>query len=129
MLLRASLTLLITLAACSDSGSNSPDAAKPVDAIPATVIEEMCPATVPLTVDVPDGSLSYKFTPATPQISIGGIVKFTTHLEHNVVPNLTMSDPGLVVDFNKTKCLRFTHSGTFSFHCGPHSFVGTITVQ
>jgi plastocyanin len=42
---------------------------------------------------------------------------------------VTTSDSGLHVNFNETKCLKFTKQGTFGFHCGPHGFLGTITVQ
>ena len=44
-------------------------------------------------------------------------------------PNTTMSDPGLNVGFGATKCLRFTAPGTFGFHCTPHGFAGTVTVN
>jgi plastocyanin len=127
MLPRASLALLIMLAACSSSNSKAPDAAPPIDAAPPTVMAVTCPGGTVPTVTTDDNT--FAFTPSSTTISLGQIVKFTTSLTHNVVPNPTASDPGLVVDFNKTKCLQFTHAGTFGFHCAPHGFAGTITVQ
>ncbi|HEU4734785.1 MAG TPA: hypothetical protein VFT22_43135 [Kofleriaceae bacterium] len=129
---RSSLALVITLAACgsSDSGS-SPDAPSARDAPAPAVVAVTCPATVPLTVDAPDGELRFVFTPATPSIAVGGIVKFTTHAEHDVVPDpaAAQTDQGLDVDFNSTRCLMFTRTGTFGFKCAPHGFKGAITVQ
>jgi len=86
-----------------------------------------CPATPAASISANDNMLVY--TPSTASINVGQIVKFTMPSMHNVVPNATMSDPGLVVNFNTTTCLMFTHAGTFGFHCGPHGFMGTITVQ
>jgi plastocyanin len=149
MPVRASLALLITLAACSNSTSNTitdaapaDDAARPAgdaarpDAGPlphaatATVIAVTCPATVPLTVDAPDNKDLYVLTPASGQISIGGIVKFTMHAAHNVIPlTSAMTDPGLTVGFNETKCLQFTHAGRFAFACAVHGFTATVVVQ
>jgi plastocyanin len=40
-----------------------------------------------------------------------------------------MSDTGLNVGFGETKCLKFTKQGAFGFHCQPHSFTGTVTVN
>ncbi len=52
------------------------------------------------------------------------------HSEHNVVPNTTgMTDAGLMVNLNETKCLMFTKAGTFNFKCGIHGFEGAVTVQ
>lgn len=133
MFVRTSVVLLITAAACGSSdkpGTGPVDAAVRVDAAPPTVLEVTpCPATVALTVDAPDVDLVYTYAPTTPIISVGATVKFTMHSSHNVVPNVSMSDPGLEVGFNQTKCLMFTKAGAFGFHCAPHSFAGTITVQ
>ena len=85
----------------------------------------------PLTVDAPDGDVKFVLTPASTPISVGDIGKFTTHVEHNVVPDqaAAKTDPGLTVNQNATKCLRFTQVGTFGFMCQFHSFKGAITVQ
>ena len=129
MLVRTSLALLITtLAACGDSSPNTPDAAAPVDAAPPTVTTVTCPGGTVPTITATDG-IDTTYSPSTLLISVGQIVKFTMPSTHNVVPNPTMSDPGLVVGLNATKCLMFSKAGTFGFHCGPHSFVGTVTVQ
>lgn len=128
MLLRASLSLLITLAACSDSGS-TPDAAKPADATPASVVAATCPSGTVPTISATNGN-DISFTPSSVTISIGQIVKFTMPSTHNVVPNpLANPDPGLKVNFNETKCLMFTKAGTFGFQCMPHGFGGTVVVQ
>jgi len=131
MVVRSLPVLLIALAACGDSGS-TPDAAQS-DAPGASVVAVTCPATVPLTVDAPDGQSSmFTFAPsATTTVPLGGIVKFTMHAEHNVVPDsaAAKTDPGLKVNQNETKCLQFTQAGTFGFICGIHTFKGTITVM
>jgi plastocyanin len=128
MLTRLSLALMLTLAACSDSGSNTPDAPKQIDAAAATVMAVTCPASPAAMVTASDGD-NTKFMPSSVTISVNGIVEFIMPHTHNVAPNTTMSDPGLVVDYNTTKCLMFTNTGTFGFHCVPHGFSGTITVQ
>ena len=128
--MRLSLALLFVFAACGGSGSNSPDASGQSDAAAATVMAVTCPATVPLTVDAPDTDLRFVFTPSNSPLPVGSIVKFTMHNDHNVAPSLTgPTDPGLMVNFNETKCLMFTHTGTFGFRCVPHGFTGTITIQ
>ncbi len=125
MLIRASLTTLVMVAACStSSSSSSPDAAT---AGPPTVMAVTCPATPAASIMTMDDTNA--FMPSTASVSVGQIVKFTMSSTHDVVPDTTMSDPGLTVDLNATKCLQFTHAGTFGFHCGIHGFTGMITVQ
>jgi plastocyanin len=127
MLLRASLSLLITLAACSDSGS-TPDAAVSIDAPSAAVVTATCPSGTVPTISATDGN-DTSFTPSSVTISIGQIVKFTMPSTHNVVPNpLANTDAGLKVNFNETKCLMFRKAGTFGFQCMPHGFAGTVVV-
>jgi plastocyanin len=130
MLVRTSLALLITLAACSDdSKSNTADAAPPGDAAAATVTTVTCPGGTVPTITATDG-VDNTYSPKTLSIGVGQIVKFTMPSSHNVVPALTgTTDAGLMVNFNETKCLMFTKAGAFNFRCGPHSFVGTVTVQ
>jgi plastocyanin len=67
--------------------------------------------------------------PSAVSIAVGQIVKFTMPGSHDVEPNRAMSDPGLSVGFGETKCLMFSRTGTFGFHCGPHQFIGTVVVQ
>ena len=125
--------LLLSLAACSGESPSgtTPDAAIAIDAAVSSVVEVTCPASVPLSVDVPDAMSSFVFTPsANPPLPVGSIVKFTTHSAHNVVPNtIRPTDPGLRVDYNSTKCLHFTKPGSFGFNCQPHGFAATITIQ
>lgn len=118
--------LALALAAC-DGGGSTPDA-KMIDAATNTVVESGCPATPAATIMTMDGTEA--FMPMTATITLNGIVKFTTSLEHSVVPNpLANPDAGLRVGFNMTKCLKFTATGTFGFMCDPHAFTGTITVN
>jgi plastocyanin len=131
MLMRTSFALLITLAACSDSNSGTPDAAVQTDGGgggAATVMTVTCPATVPLTVTTT--SASFVFTPTSTTIPVDSIVKFMMPADHNVAPYTTKpTDSGLAVDFGGTKCLKFTKAGMFSFLCTAHGFNATITVQ
>lgn len=120
----------VVLAACNVGGGDSmqgmADAA--VDMNTNQVLPVTCPSGTVPTVTTDDNSSS--FMPMSTPISVNGIVKFVTSLEHNVVPNtITNTDPGLTVGFNTTKCLQFTVAGTFGFACGPHGFVGTVVVN
>jgi plastocyanin len=141
MRVRSTLVWLVTLAACSNStpgtGSNPrPDApAPPADAAShpdapaaaATVMTVACPASPAKAISATDNVNAY--VPSSVSISVGQVVKFTMPSAHDVVPDASMSDPGLNVDFAQTRCLMFTHPGTFGFHCAPHGFTGTVAVQ
>jgi len=148
------LLLLLSLAACSDSttppttvdaksidaagAADAPliDAAPGIDApaidaaidaapTPSSVVTVACPASgVPVVVTV-----GRSFSPASTTITVDGIVKFTMPGDHNVVPDRAPTDDGLRVDFNETKCLKFTKAGTFNFKCEPHGFTGSIKVN
>ena len=121
------LTLLV-VAACGSDGS-TPDA-KPSDARVATAVAVTCPATPAATI----ATSGLMDTPSSATITQGQIVKFVMSSEHNVVPghspsDAAIADPGTNVDFGMTKCLMFTQTGMFGFHCGPHQFNGTVIVQ
>lgn len=121
------IVLAVALAACGgDDGMQMPDA-KMADAAPMNnVVDVTCPATPDATVMALSGS----YSPMNSTIGSNGIVKFVTTIDHNVEPNpLTTTDPGLRVGFNQTKCLQFKATGVFGFKCGPHAFVGTVTVN
>lgn len=146
------LAALAALAACSSSTSSTgpdpnPDApgsppsdaarsdAGAIDAAPidgtlpaATVIAVTCPATPAKAITASDNN-DNTYMPASVTINMGQIVRFTMPSSHDVEPNRTMSDPGLTVGFGETKCLMFSRTGNFGFHCGPHQFVGTVVVQ
>jgi plastocyanin len=79
------------------------------------------------TIMTADGTFAY--SPNAVTIMQGQVVEFMMSGTHNVVPNTSSSDPGLMVDFGATKCLQFTKTGTFGFHCMPHGFMGTVTVN
>lgn len=129
--MRSLACAFVLLAACGDDGgTTTPDAPKSIDAPGATVTEVSCtgitPAAMVMTTDA-----SFSFMPMATTINVGQVVKFTTSLSHNVVPNpaAAKTDPGLMVGFGKTVCLKFSAAGTFGFMCAPHSFVGTVTVN
>jgi plastocyanin len=109
----------------ADAGPDATMADAAPDAFQA-VVTVTCANTEPV-ISTTDGVFSYSGSPVT--IAQNTAVKFVMSATHNVVPNTTGSDPGLVVGFATTKCLKFTTTGTFGFHCGPHSFTGSVTVN
>ncbi len=117
----------LVLAACGGSDSKTPDAGKTPDAAGAATVSAVTPC--PATPDATVMTSGFAYSPMATTINMGQVVKFVMPAEHNVVPNTTMSDPGLMVNFSETKCLRFTQTGTFGFHCAPHGFTGTVTVN
>ena len=128
MLLRASLALLLPLAACSGSPTTSVDAASQIDGAPPSVRTVTCPPGVVPTVTT--NMTGDAFTPNSVTISVGGIVKFMPAAGHNVMPNpIRSTDPGLVVGLGATACLEFDKAGSYGFICSIHSFAGTIIVQ
>jgi len=122
----------VVLAACGGSDNKSVDATPVMIDSPAaqTVQTVTCPATPAATVT----TSGFMFAPMTTTVSQGQVVQFTMPSSHNVVAghvpsDSTIADPGLAVNFSETKCLMFTQAGMYGFHCGPHSFNGTIVVQ
>lgn len=101
------------------------DAAPPIDAapLPTGVATEVTCADFPSAPTVTTPGFAY--TPNHTSIPVGGVVKFTMSDEHDVAS----STMGLKVAFSATKCLKFATAGTYTFHCTPHGFIGTITVQ
>ena len=125
---RFALTVLV-LAACGgdDGGTTQMDA-------PAMNMNKVQTVTCPTTADATVMTVATvdAYMPAATTVPKNAVVKFVMASLHNVNPNTVggmTSDPGLVVDFGQTKCLKFTESGTFGFFCSAHSFAGTITVQ
>lgn len=109
-----------------DSPTGTPDAASP-DAPPAAVVEEVaCPATPASEVSAP----GFSFVITTASVPINSIVRFTMPGSHSAVSGETAGtdDGQFRVNFNETKCLRFTTAGTYGFWCNPHQFTGSITV-
>ena len=104
------------------------DTAPPIDAPPPTVFTVTCPSN-PAQLITATALPPYQYQPTSSTIRLNDIVEFMMPLNHDVVPNATMSDSGLNVLFGETKCLQFTKTGTFGFHCSPHGFVGSITVN
>ena len=119
-------TAFVLLAACGDDGGTIlPDAPKA-----ATVSEVSCTGITPAA-SIMTTDASFSFMPSTATITAGGVVKFTTSLSHNIVPNPSApkTDPGITVGFNKTVCLKFSAAGTYGFMCMPHGFTGSVTVN
>lgn len=120
----------VVLAACGGSDNKSVDA-KAIDTPSVQTVQTVtCPATPAATV-MTSGSM---YSPTTTTISQGQVVQFTMPSLHDVEPghhiaDNTIVDPGLRVNFSETKCLMFTQTGMYGFHCGPHQFDGTIVVQ
>jgi len=118
------LAILFT-AACGDDGSVTPaDAPAGSDMATASNIETVTCASGELVVMATTGM----YVPAATTIAVDGVVKFTMPATHNVVPNVG-GDVNLKVNFNETKCLKFKAAGSYTFRCGPHNFMGTITVN
>lgn len=124
--------VLLALAACGGDDNNSMIDAPPAgsDAPASTVQAVTCPATPAATVM----TSGFMYDPMTTNITQGQVVQFVMPASHNVVPghtpgDATIADTGLNVNFSETKCFMFTQTGMYGFHCGPHSFNGTIVVQ
>ena len=118
---------MVVLAACGGDDGNMQtvmDAPANTNKVQAVT----CPSAVDgnvLTTSTVDA-----YMPMTQTVPLNAVVKFTMASVHNVAPNTVGStDPGLVVDFGQTKCLKFTQTGTYGFFCSAHGFSGTITVQ
>jgi len=129
-MIRRLLVLSLAMAACGGgdsnpttdgpAGSDAPQQQSNITVVTPCAGES---ATVMAT------NASNSYMPAATTISVGQIVKFEMPSFHNVVPKTTADDPGLMVNFNETKCLQFDAAGTYNFKCQPHGFTGTITVQ
>ena len=98
----------------------------PPDAM-AHVLTVTCPSGTLPTITTIDSLFAY--TPMAVTIAKNAIVKFTMSPGHDVVPDDATGDPGLIVDFGETKCLKFTTTGTFGYKCAPHGFKGSVTVN
>ena len=103
----------------------TPIDATPVDGGPAggraTEVDCVTSATPPPSFVT---ASAVKYNPTDTTIHRGGVVKFTMPADQDVTSNVE----GLVVPFNTIKCLTFGTPGTYTFHCTPHDFVGTINV-
>ena len=128
--MKYSLLAGFVVAACGggDDGGGGVDSGADGPAQATVVAVDPCPATPDAVVMTENTSFSYM--PAATTIGQGQVVQFVTSTEHDVKPSSSKpSDPGLVVGFNKTACLRFTATGTFTFICSIHGFSGTVTVN
>lgn len=127
------LVAIVVLTACGSGTNTTTDAPKAIDAPPPTVVMVACPMTPAATITTSD--IVFNFSPPSTMITQGQIIQFTMSPAHNVAPGhvgggpAAISDPGTSVGFGMTKCLMFTQTGTFGFHCVPHVFDGTVIVQ
>ena len=113
-----SLAALLLVPACGDDGGGDP----PIDAPPSSVMGVSCSGA---TIAAEVTTVGFAFDPAATTVPAGSVVRFTMPATHNAV-----SDDGLFrADFGTASCFRFTAAGTFGYHCEPHLFTGTITVQ
>src|ERR1700690_366627 len=120
--------LRLSLLAVAFAAYGGSTAAIDTPAQQSTLVVVDCGSVTPTaTIMTNDATMSYAGSPAT--INMGQVVKFTTSANHNVTPNTSASDPKLSVDFATTKCMMFTSTGTFGFHCSVHGFTGSVTVQ
>jgi len=113
-----SCTALLSFGACSsdDSGDDGDDTGDGV----AMEVDCSTAASAPV---IANAGMTY--SPASTTIAANGVVKFTLGATHDVASSTT----GLSVPLGGTKCLKFATAGTYTFHCTPHSFTGTIIVQ
>lgn len=139
--MRTLVLLVSVLAACGSDSNPSIDAPRAIDAprpIDAPMIDAAPPDALTLvqTVDcagvtpaqtIVTSGLSY--SPNAVTINVNDIVEFQMTASHDVQPNATGSDPGIHVPFSADQCKKFTAAGTYGFHCGPHQFTGSITVN
>jgi plastocyanin len=121
-----SVGVMAFASACGDDGGSTktpdaPAATSHVSTVTCTGSEMTIMTTGTTTAD-------FAYDPTSLTITVGSAVKFVMPDIHDVVAD-TGGDPGLSVDFSETKCLKFDAAGTYKFHCGPHKFEGTITVQ
>ncbi|HWU88802.1 MAG TPA: hypothetical protein VN253_16160 [Kofleriaceae bacterium] len=118
---------LLASAACGGGDGGTPDASKQPDAAAPTVMMVTCPATPAKTIT----TMGTAFDMPTSTITQGQIVKFVSTPTHPIgpFPGGQMTDPGIVVPENQTRCLQFTAKGTFKFICTQHMYLGTITVN
>jgi plastocyanin len=123
---RTALALLVLAACGGDDGGTTPQMDAPMNT--NKVQSVTCPTTADATVMTTNTVDAYM--PMATTVPKNAVVKFVMSSFHNAAPNtVTTTDPGLVVGFGETKCLKFTETGTFGFFCSTHSFAGTITVQ
>lgn len=120
---------VLLLAACGGDDGSTPQS----DA-PTMNTNKVQTVTCPTTADamVMTTATVDAYMPATQTVPKNAVVKFVMASVHDVGPNTIggkTSDPGLVVGFGATKCLKFTESGEFNFFCSAHGFAGVITVQ
>jgi plastocyanin len=117
------------VAGCGDDGGTKMADAPPAAVSNIDVVTCMGGEMGPITADGAGTTADpFKFDPNALTIAVGDTVEFMMPSIHNVVPD-TGGDSGLKVNFSETKCLKFKAAGDYSFHCGPHGFKGTITVQ
>jgi plastocyanin len=112
---------LVLVGACGNSSSSSQSDAPASSNAVVTV--DCSTATPAATVTTSGGA----YSPMTTTITKGQVVKFVMVSGSN--HNVSSTTPNLADDFGATDCKMFTTSGTFSFKCSVHGFMGSIVVQ
>lgn len=112
----------VSLAACGGDDGGNPviDAAPGIDGPPLMAAEVSCTG-VQSPVIMTSG---FAFSPSITTATVNTVVKFTMPAEHNAISN----DGLFTADFGGDTCVRFEAPGNYRFRCGPHSFVGTVSV-
>ena len=125
---KLTVALFLVLGACGggDDGGSGDDGQSP-DAEVSSVTEVDCAsATIAQTIT----TSGFAYSPSSATISAGEVVEFTPQAGHDVQSGNPGSPDGLfTVSLAGQGCFRFDDPGTYPFHCGPHQFAGSLTVQ
>lgn len=105
-----------------DGGGDGDDATAPDASTAAAVTEVDCASATIAELIVTDGAA---YSPNAVTISAGEVVRFQPAATHDVASN----DGLFSVGFGGDGCFRFDEAGSYTFHCTPHGFSGTVTVQ
>jgi plastocyanin len=118
---------LLFLFACGGGGGTADDVQDPDAAESADVQEVSCTgATIAATFT----TSGFAYSPMSDTIAVGEIVQFMPGSGHDVASGNPGSPDGLFsVGLAGNGCFQFNTAGTYPFHCTPHQFAGSLTVQ
>lgn len=121
--------LFLVLAACGggDDGGGGDDTQDP-DASGGGDVESVSCDGATIAQTFTTSGFAYSPTEAT--VAVGSIVQFMPGSGHDVASGNPGSPDGLFsVGFAGNGCFQFNAAGTYRFHCTPHQFAGTLTVE
>ena len=123
---KLTVALFLVLGGCGDDGGGGDDQPD-IDAGAEAVESVSCTgATIAQTITT-DG---FAYSPVDSTISVGEIVQFSPLATHDVQSGNPGSPDGLfTVGLGGTGCFQFNEAGDYPFHCGPHQFAGSLTVE